>query len=927
MPDKKTVYLMDASAFIHRSFHALGSLSTRDGRPTGAVFGFVNSLLKLEREKKPEYLGIAYDGKSSADARKKIYPQYKANRPPMDESLAGQLPFVYRVVEAFGFRTLSQDFREADDLIAAYALKFKNEGHRVVIVSGDKDFYQLLSADVSMYDPDSSKKSALTLEAFKERFLGLEPQDFLEMQALMGDSSDNIPGVPKIGEKTALKLIAEFRTLEGLYAKAETLKSEPIRKSLLENRENAFLSRELARLGGGVDTPLTLSDFKPKEADKKTLHGIFLDLQFARLAEDFKGDAGTEKAAGLGLGGFSGEGSFGKGEKAKVDRDRYVAVQDEKAWELLEEALRRTDKVALDVETDGLVPFTSGVAGISLATGENEAFYIPVAHARLPEGGNQDLPTALSRLGRRLADGKKELYGQNAKFDWLILSRHGLKLPAPAGDPMIASYLLDPDKERNLDALSLRHLDHKTISFKDVVPDKKGSFKNVPLKEATRYSGEDADLALRLSLLLDRELEKDGALHRLYRRVELPLEKLLVEMEESGVRVDAGALKEISKDLEGKLKSVAEKIYDRAGTVFNIASPKQVGEVLFERMNLPSGKKTTKTKSYSTDNEVLSELASVDPIAQLLLDYRELSKLKSTYADKLPLAVNPNTGRIHTSFKQTQAVTGRLASADPNLQNIPAKTEEGRRIREAFLAREGAVLISADYSQIELRVMAEFSQDKALIQAFLNDEDVHSETAARVFGLKPGEVDPESRRKAKAINFGIIFGQGPFGLAKALKISQAEARDFIDLYFSRFPGVKSFMEEIKKEAKRAQMVRTLFGRRRFLPNISSKNYQLRAEAERMAVNTPIQGTAADLIKIAMLRVDERLKRENLDARILLQVHDELIVEAAEDQGPKAEKVLAEEMALGDLQKTFPNVKPFKVPLKVDTSVSRRWSHA
>jgi DNA polymerase-1 len=553
-----------------------------------------------------------------------------------------------------------------------------------------------------------------------------------------------------------------------------------------------------------------------------------------------------------------------------------------------------------------------------------------VAHRGILDAArNQDLGEALERLRPFLTDAGKSFYGQNAKFDWLILARHGLRPPPPSGDPMLASYLQDPDQRHDLDSLSLRRLGHRPIGFKELVDARKGmTFADVGLEKAVEYSGEDSDLALRLSLLLDGELKPEKALYSLYRRIELPVEDLLVSMEQEGIRVDVPLLKRISHELGEKLALLEKGIhaFPEVGEV-NLASPRQVGEALFTRLGLPPGRRTSKTKSPSTDSEVLAGLVGLHPAVQLILSHRELSKLKNTYADKLQTAVNPRTGRIHTSFNQTLAVTGRLSSSDPNLQNIPAKTEEGRRIREAFVAERGSVLISADYSQIELRVMAEFSRDKALLKAFADGGDVHRETAARVFGTSPEKVTADERRSAKAINFGIIYGQGPFGLSKALKITQGQARDFISLYFARFPGVKAFMEEAQKEARRWGKVTTLFGRRRFLPNIASKSHALRGEAERMAVNTPIQGTAADLIKIAMLRVDRAFRKAGLKARILLQVHDELIVEAPAHEADRAVSILREEMLLAGSEPFFEGARALKVPLKVDASVSERWSHA
>ncbi|MDR3154570.1 MAG: DNA polymerase I [Deltaproteobacteria bacterium] len=948
----QAVYLMDASAFIHRAFHALRRFSDRRGRPTGAAFGFTNSLLSLMADKEPRYLGVVYDSRGKT-RRHRLYPEYKANRPPMDPDLASQLPAIRGIVEALGLFSLEQPGFEADDVIAAYARRFSGEGLDIVIVSGDKDFYQLLSPSVSMYDPDPAKRSALTAQGFSERFAGLSPGQFLDCQALMGDTSDNIPGVPKVGEKTALKLIREYSTLESLYASLDKVTPAGLRERLSLNEESARLSRELALLGEGCPAEAPLSAFTPRPRDLPALEKIFLDLDFRRLLDQL-----VPAHDGLGLGSLApapaasgkslagdgdapagggpqavtdGESGAGPRPPSEVDYSAYVLVAGEAEWEELDRSLAEASDVAVDVETDSRFPASCGIVGLSLATGPNRAFYVPIAHNPdlFSRNVNQDLESALARLGPPLKDTSRRLYGQNAKFDWLILARFGLRLPPPAGDPMLAAYLADPDGRVGLDSLSLRHLNHRPRSYAEVTAQgkKQKNFRDVDPRAACEYSAEDADLTLRLAPLTASALAGDRALSLLYREIELPLEDLLVSMEAAGIRIDPGALSAISRRLGELLADLERKIWGEVGFEFNVASPKQVGEALFGKLGLTPIRRTSKKTAWSTDSEVLSELAPLHPAAADILAHRELSKLKTTYADRLPLAVNPATGRVHTIFHQTFTATGRLSSSDPNLQNIPAKTEEGRRIRECFIAEEGSMLVSADYSQIELRVMAEFSGDLALMDAFRHGADIHRETAAAIFGKAPADVTPEERDRAKAINFGIIYGQGPFGLARSLKIPQGAARDFITQYFARFPGVKAFMDSVQKEAARAGEVRTLFGRRRALAGFSSSSRQARAEAERMAINTPVQGTAADIIKIAMLRAAARLRKDSPRTRLLLQVHDELIAEAPEDEAEKTAAILSEEMELAGSKPFYEGAPVLKVPLKVDCAVSRTWAHA
>jgi DNA polymerase-1 len=902
------IYLMDASAFIHRAFHAVRNLSTRGGRPTGAVYGFAGTLLKLLRDQAPEALAVIFDSPEHG-RRHEIYPAYKANRGPLDEDLKRQLPDTRRLVEALGLFSLERPGFEADDLIAAAARTFTAQGLEVVIVSSDKDFYQLLSEGVSMYDPDPKKDSALTLAAFQERF-GLNPAAFLDMQALMGDSSDNIPGVPTVGEKTALKLISRFGTLDSLYARLEEVTPEKLRATLTAHREAAYLSRELASLGQGAIVDFEVQDLRPRPPDQNLLAALFAELEFTRLSRELPAV-------------YSASQPEIRPQATPVTYDGYVLVDGPDGWKTLESALAGARALAVDLETDSLSPSRASLVGLSLCAEPGRAFYIPVGHRTL---GAANQSRALERIGPWLTASTLPKIGQNAKFDWLVLARHGLELPPPSDDPMLASYLLDPEARHGLDYLSRRHLGHAPIAYKDLLPDPKKKFSDLSPEEARDYAAEDADLTFRLAGLLRASLNENQALAALYEEVELPLEALLANMEGAGILLDVQALERLSRELGGQLKVMEEKIFNLAGRAFNIASPRQLAEVLFKEQGLTPLKKTAKKTGFSTDDEVLSELALTHPLPRAIREWRSLDKLKSTYTDKLPRTVNPATGRVHTSYNQTQTATGRLSSSEPNLQNIPVRGEEGRRLREAFIAPPGFQLISADYSQIELRILAHFSGDEALIGAFSRDEDIHAQTAAEIFGLPAAEITADLRREAKTINFGVVYGQGAFALGKQLGRPQAQARDFIERYFQRFPGVRRYMEETRAAARDAGQVSTWFGRLRRLSGFSG-GYQARQEAERMAINTPIQGTAADLIKMAMLAVAGRLKAEHPRARLLLQVHDELVVEAPEAEVQAVSELLKTEMAGVAAAPPLTGARPLTVPLKVEVGAGPNWAAA
>ncbi|MDR1164826.1 MAG: DNA polymerase I [Deltaproteobacteria bacterium] len=952
-PSPATIYLMDASAYIFRAFFAIRRLNSPDGAPTNAIFGFTATLLSLLSTHRPEYLSLVFDP-APPTRRHALYPQYKANRPPADPDLVSQLAPIRELAALIGARPTIQEGFEADDLIAAYARRFAQEGLNVVIVSGDKDFYQLLGPRISMRDPDPANKSALTQEAFRERFPTLEsPQEFLDVQALMGDSSDNIPGVPKVGEKTALKLIGEYRSLDNLYASLARVSPQGLQDRLRANEGLARLSYALSNLGEGVapDAPLSSFAFRGPP-DREALKDFYKSLGFARFLKSLNSDfppEGAPRAPSRPTPAPAGAPPAPKEDPAPLSREDALATA--RAFKVLSpldpsglsdliQKLSLSPKIALSVDADSPTPRRARLHGLALCAGLGEAFFLPLADAEKapalledPEEGPPPFPLGetLAALAPPLLNPSRALWGRNYKYIAHALARRGLALPPCQGDPDLGGYLLGEDGQARLRETALAGLEAPLRAGVRAILAKPRPRRRREARLDPSYPRDnalaDALLAFAETETLERTLPQDADLEALYRSVELPLEGLLWEMESLGVLVDSAVLQEVSHEFASSLRELEAKIFAEAGGPFNVSSPRQVGEVLFAKLGLPTGKKTAKKTGFSTDSEVLGDLSLTFPIAGLILRHREIHKLKSTYADSLPLNIEPRDGRVHTTFNQALTATGRLSSANPNLQNIPTKTSEGRRIREAFVAPPGARLVSADYSQIELRVMAAFSQDEALLRAFANDEDIHRETASQIWGSPLSAVSDEERRRAKAINFGIIYGQGAFGLGRALKIGQGVARDFIQRYFERFPGVKKFMEETPQKAKREGLVATLHGRRRYLPEINSSNALRRQEAERVAINTTIQGTAADLMKIAMLRVWRRLGAEGLAAKIVLQVHDELIVECPDAEVEAAQAILREEMTLAGATPFYPGAPTLAVPLKVDVASSQSWARA
>jgi len=891
MTAKKTVYLIDGSAYVYRAYHAIRNLSSSKGMPTNAVFGFARMLIKLMEDKAPEYLAICFDMKGPT-FRHEMYPDYKANRPPMPEDMVLQLPWIRKVVDGFQIPALEVAGYEADDLIGTLARLAGQAGFDVVMVTGDKDFMQLVTPTQIIWDPMKDQTIDVDFIAAKH---GVTPEQMIQVMGLSGDTADNVPGVPGVGPKTAVNLVKEFGTIDELYAKIDSVTKKKLHENLVTFREQALLSRDLVTIS--TDAPVTFDSdaLAASPPDDDQLAELFKELEFRQLHKLYRG----------------------KQEQAAKD---YRAIVDEQALDELVAQLLAADLVAVDTETTALNPMLAELVGLSFSIADHTGVYIPCGHDPQVVPQQVARATVLNKLKPVLENPDLKKIGQNIKYDWIVLARHGVDLQGVFADTMLMSYLLDPSKRaHNLDRIAEDFLDHQTISYEEVAGKGKKAvtFDQVPLDTATPYACEDADIT-RLAYQKLAAQMKSLKLEELLDKVEMPLLPVLLRMEMSGIRVDRDRLQALSAAFADELVGIEHDIYDLAGETFNIKSSQQLGQILFEKLELPVVKKTRKTKGYSTDVKVLTTLAEQHELPALVLRHRTLAKLKSTYTDALLELVNPNTGRIHTSFNQTVAATGRLSSSDPNLQNIPIRTEEGRRIREAFVPREAWTLVSADYSQIELRLLAHCSGDPILIKAFADGEDIHARTAAEVFQTLPGFVDDDLRRQAKVINFGIIYGMSPFGLSQALKISQKMAKNYIDSYFDRYQGVKQYIDETIAQAREDKQITTLLGRIRPLPDIASPNRNVRQFAERTAVNTPIQGTAADLIKLAMINVDAALARKKMETTLLLSVHDEIVFESPPEELEDATQLVTSLME---------SVWELDVPLKVNAARGQSWAEA
>ncbi len=885
--ERPRVVLIDGSSYIYRAFFAIGRLSNSKGFPTNAAYGFTNMVLKVLREEASEYVAIAFDAPGPT-FRHEVFGEYKANRPTMPEDLQVQIPFIKEIVSALKIPVLEKEGYEADDLIGTIAKGLEEENLEVVMVSGDKDLMQLISPKITMHDPMKGKD--FQISDVRERF-GVPPEKVVEVMGLCGDSSDNIPGVPGIGPKTAGKLIGEFGTIENLLKNLESVKNAKVRSNLARYADQARLSRELAVLNTAAPLEWKLENLKQEDPDRRRLQGIFKELEFTKLLKEFAEPTGEF-------------------------RGNYHLILEKEELHRLVENLRRVGTFALDLESTAREPMRAEIVGWSFSYEPEQAYYIPVGHTyggAPPQLSPEVVSTALRPL---LEDPGLKKYGQNIKYDFILLARAGIRLQGIAGDTMVASYLLNPSKHRHsLEDLAREYLNRQILTYGEVAGTgaKAIPFNQVDVRKACDYSGEDAELTLTLANLLMPRIEADG-FTELFHEVEIPLIEVLAQMEMNGVLLDLPLLRVMSAEFEKEIERISREIYDLSGEAFNINSPQQLGKILFEKLKLPGGKRT-KT-GYSTDVEVLNELARDFPLPAKVLQYRSLSKLKSTYVDALPELIHPITRRVHTSFNQTVTATGRLSSSDPNLQNIPIRSPEGRRIREAFIPAENCLILSADYSQVELRILAHLSKDPFLIETFRKDEDVHRATAAEIFNVSPHQVNPEMRRLAKIINFGIIYGMSAFGLAKELTILPSVAQAYITNYFQKYQGVRDYIDQALDLARQRGYVTTLMNRRRYLPDMGSPNRSIRQFAERIAVNAPIQGTAADFIKVAMIRIHRRLQREKRKTKLILQIHDELVFEVPLDELEAVQSFVREEME---------GVVQLIIPLKVDVGVGPNWA--
>ena len=938
--------LVDGSGYIFRAFHGLPMMTRPDGTPINAVFGFTKMLLKLMADLNPSHVVVIFDA-GRVTFRNDIYADYKANRSDPPEELVPQFPLVRDAAEAMSLPVLEMPGFEADDLIASFAKQAEQQNKPCLIVSSDKDLMQLVRGSVTMLDP--MKNRPISAPEVIEKF-GVSPDKVVDVQSLAGDSTDNVPGVPGIGIKTAAELINQFGDLDSLLSNAETIKQPKRRENLITYAEQARISRQLVQLKDDVDLPLSIDEVKTPEQDQDRLMTFLAEQGFKSLIASLGGSlpAGADKPQSgqtLAAGNIAAQDILPPVVE-QTDYQLVTTIESLQSW--LDEA-RHQGFVAIDTETSSLNAAAAELVGVALATAPGKACYIPLRH-RLPGADtNQqqgldfgsdrpettperqleqiDIAAALAKLKDLCVDSSVLKIGHNLKYDahiFLNEGNGGFSLTS-VDDTMCLSYVLDAGRtdRHGLDHLASNLLQQTTIKYEEVCGKgaKQIPFAEVDLQQACAYAAEDADITLRLWMMLKPRLAREGMTH-VYERLERPLIPILAEMEAAGIAVDQSILKRLSADFAVRIAELEAEIHHQAGEAFNVASPKQLGEVLFEKLGLEGGKKS-KTGAFSTGADVLEELAANGvEIAKSVLDYRQLAKLKSTYTDALTKSVNPRTGRVHTSFSMVGASTGRLSSSDPNLQNIPIRTAEGRQIRTAFVAKPGCKLISADYSQIELRLVAHVAEETSMIEAFKEGVDIHAQTAAEVFGVPLESMDSETRRRAKAINFGIIYGISGFGLARQLSVPQGEARDYIKAYLERFPGIKSYMDDAKQFARDNQFVETLFGRRIHIPQIAEKAPAMRGFAERQAINAPIQGSAADIIKRAMCRLPAALAAEDLDAVMLLQVHDELIFEVPDQQADRAVRVITSVM-----EQAADPVVSLKVPLIAEAGIAESWSEA
>ena len=889
---KPPIILVDGSSYLYRAFHAMPGLNNSEGQPTGAIYGVINMTRSLLKQYQSENIAMVFDAKGKT-FRDDLYPDYKSNRPPMPDEMRSQVPYIYEIVEAMGLPLLVIEGVEADDVIGTLASQAVEKSLDVLISTGDKDMAQLVNERVTLVNTMDNRVT--DVEGVNDRF-GVKADKFIDYLTLVGDTADNIPGVPKVGPKTAAKLINEYGDLDGLIDHADEVKGK-LGENLRESLDFLPLSKDLVTIRCQLDLPLALDDLKIKQADETRLKELYARLQFKTwLAE---------------LGGI---------EDETTEAADYETILDQTELDNCLAKISEKGIFAFDTETTDLDAMQAEIVGLSFCTESGRAAYVPLAHDYPGAPEQLDRMEVLQQMKPLLESEELKKIGQNLKYDKKVLANYDISLNGIEHDTMLESYVLDSTASRHdMDTLALKHLGLKTIHFEDIAGKgkKQLKFNDIALEQASPYAAEDADITMRLHQRLWPELEKHDKLKSIYGELEIPLLSILAKVERNGVLIDAGMLKRQSSELALGILDLEKQAHAAAGQEFNLGSPAQLQNILFNKLGIPVIKKTPKGQP-STAEAVLQELAPDHDLPRLILEYRSMSKLRSTYTDKLPLMINPRTGRVHTSYHQAVAATGRLSSSDPNLQNIPVRSKQGRRIRQAFIPVDGCRMVAADYSQVELRIMAHLSGDESLLKAFTEGADIHKATASEVFATDLAEVTTDQRRSAKAINFGLIYGMSAFGLAQQLNIERADAQTYIDLYFDRYPGVKKYMDETRKLAHEQGYVETVFGRRLYLPEINSGNGMRRQYAERTAINAPMQGTAADLIKMAMLSVDRWIVDEAPEVRMIMQVHDELVFEIPNEQVLAAsEKISALMTGVADL----------RVPLLVDVGVGANWDEA
>jgi len=933
---KETLFLIDSMGIAYRSYFAFiqNPLFNSKGENTSAVYGFVNYLNKILEEQKPDYIAAVFDTEKPT-FRHKAYKEYKATRNKMPDDMAASLGYLKDVVKAYNVPVLELDGYEADDIMGTLAKKAETEKIDTYLVTSDKDFMQLVSHRVKLYRPGKfGNEDEIIDESGVVRKFGVGPDQVIEMLGLIGDTADNVPGVKGVGEKTALPLVQKYKTIENILAHVDDIPQKGLQEKLRTNKELALLSKKLVTIDINVPIKVDIHHLKAKEKDASSLLYLFEQLEFKshikKLKEQGVVAAVTTKKEE-------------KKEKETKQKDintvkhEYIIVKTDKEYLRLISELKKAKAFVFDTETTSKDALQAQLVGIAFAFEEKKAYYLPVSDTFIGEAGNDlfgqrfdlssdaksktkgegfDIARVIKDLKPYFENEKVRKYGQNIKYDALVLSTKGINVRGIAFDTMVAAYTLRSDRQHSLDTMAAELLNYKMVSFDELTNEGKKDIREISVEEVGNYSAEDADITLQLVDILHDKIAANG-LKPLCNEIEFPLIEVLTQMEINGVKIDTKFLDSMSEEIGATLKSIIKKIYKHAGEEFNINSTQQLSKILFEKLQLKTGKKT-KT-GYSTDVAVLEFLRKEHPIVEELLEYRQLQKLKSTYVDALPKQINPRTGKLHTSFNQTVAATGRLASSDPNLQNIPIRTDMGRKIRQAFIPSDkNSVILSADYSQIELRIMAHVCGDKGLLEAFNNHEDIHASTATKVFGVLQKDVTRDMRRKAKEVNFGIMYGIGPFGLASRLDITQTEAKEIIQKYFERFPKVNQYITDTIASAHTNGYVETLKGRRRYLPEINNANQNIRSNAERQSINMPIQGTAADMIKQAMINIHKELTKKKLESKMILQVHDELVFDIPKSEESKMRKLVEDEMK---------NAMPLNVPIEVEIGVGKNWLEA